>query len=84
MKAILAGGPANGQLINHPKMMIYRHIIPKPLDLLTIQNTLQAAIDQTISKPNYDIADYEFTGQAQVNLQGEVVFVVYSFKGMEP
>ncbi|MGH7239574.1 MAG: hypothetical protein ACREHG_05855 [Candidatus Saccharimonadales bacterium] len=46
MKAILQGGPAHGQLINHPKIMIYRHIIPKPIDLLTIQNTLQAAMNR--------------------------------------
>ena len=81
MKAYLRGGPANGRVISHPYLHIYRHPVPKPIDSLTIQDVLQGSFDPM---PNFDIADYRFTGQATVNMNGEVGYMIYEFDGMEP
>ena len=80
MDAYLRGGPANGRTIPHPKMLIYRHPIPKPIELVTPQEALNAAMN---AEPNMDVADYEFTGFARITLYGEMQYVIYDFKGME-
>lgn len=84
MKAYLRGGPASGRVISHPYLHIYRHPVPKPIDALTIQDCLQESFDPSVAKPNFDIADYRFTGQATVNMNGEVGYMIYQFEGMEP
>ena len=38
----------------------------------------------TVAKPNFDVADYRFTGHATVNMNGEVGYMIYEFDGMEP
>ena len=83
MKAYLRGGPANGRVISHPYLHLYRCPVPKPIDLLTAQDCLQESIDPSMAKPNFDVAKYRFTGHATVNLSGEVGFVIYEFDGME-
>ena len=84
MKAYLMGGPANGRVIPHPRLHLYRHLVPKPIDLLTIQDCLQESIDLSMAKPNFDVAKYRFTGHATVNMNGEVGYMIYEFDGMEP
>jgi hypothetical protein len=80
MKAYLKDGPANGRVIPHPHLFIYRVPVPKPIDSLSINDCLQEAIN---TAPNYDIADYQFSGQATVNIHGEVQLIMYQFTGME-
>ena len=80
MKALLRGGPANGRVISHPYLHIYRVPVPKPFELTTPLDAVQAAMN---AEPNYDVADYEFTGHASVNLNGEVNVIIYEFAGME-
>jgi hypothetical protein len=83
MKAYLSGGPANGRVIEHPYLHLYRHPLPKPFDSLTIQDTLQESFDPSIAELNYRVADYQFTGQATVNMNGEIGYMIYKFTGME-
>ena len=83
MKAYLRGGPANGRVIDHPYLHLYRYPISKPLDSLTIQDVLQESFDPSIAELNYNVADYQFTGQATVNMSGEIGYMLYEFTGME-
>ena len=84
MDAYLSGGPADGKIISHPRLHLYRHPVPIPLDSLTINDALQGAFNPAIAKPSFNIADYEFTGYAAVGLDGNVRFVIYKYKEMEP
>ena len=84
MKAYLMGGPANGRVIPHPRLHLYRHLVPKPIDSLTIQDCLQESLDLSVANPNFDVADYRFTGRAIVNLNDDIDYVIYQFDGMEP
>lgn len=84
MKAYLSGGPANGRVISHPYLHIYRYPVPKPISALTVGDCLQEPFDPTLATPNVTIADYRFTGHATVNMNGEVGYMIYEFEGMEP
>lgn len=83
MKAYLKSGPAHGQVVPHPRVSLYRHIIPKPLDMLTVHDLYQQSFDPTVAKPNYVVAHYKFSGMAFTSLDGDVQYMLYEFDGME-
>ena len=83
MRAYLQGGPANGRVIDSmPEgQTIWREAIPREL---TITDCLQQYHDISKAEPNYDVADYRFSGMATVDVRGRVGCVIYQFDGMEP
>lgn len=81
MKAYLLDGPANSLVISHPGVYLYRHPIPRPIEFITPEDAVNAAMN---AQPNMDVADYEFSGYASVGLNGKVQYMIYKFKGMEP
>lgn len=80
MRAYLKGGPANGRVIEHmPEgMRIYQVPIPRQL---TIQDCLQQSMNPMDPGPNYDVADYAFTGLATVDIRGRLGCVIYEYAG---
>lgn len=83
LTAMLVGGPRDKTTIPHPGIWIYRVPIPKPLDSISIQDAMQGLADYCRAEPNYEVADYQFTGQAVVDLSGNIKYMVYSYTGME-
>lgn len=82
MRAYLQGGPANGRVISQmPEgQSIWRVPIPREW---TITDCLQASMNPTDTAPNFDVAEYEFSGMATVDIRGRVGCVIYQFKGTE-
>lgn len=80
MNAYLMGGPANGRVIHHPGSYLFLLPIPKPIDSLTITDCLNESINDIL--PLIPVATYQFTGQATVNLGGDVRYMLYRFIGM--
>jgi hypothetical protein len=81
MKAYLMGGPANGRVILHPHDYLVRIPIPRSIDSLTITDCLQESINDTL--PMIPVATYQFTGQATVNLYGDIQHMLYRYTGMD-
>ena len=81
MKAYLMGGPANGRVIHHPGTYLFLLPVPKPLDSMTITDCLNVSINDTL--PLIPVATYQFTGQAKVNLNGDVQYMLYRFIGTD-
>ena len=81
MMAYLAGGPANGRVIHHPHLHLFRVPIPKPLDLMSMLDCLNEAINDTL--PVVPVANYEFTGTAKVNMNGDIQYMIYQYIGMD-
>lgn len=83
MRAYLQGGPANGRVIDPMPLGMRIYQVPIPREL-TIQDCLQVSMNPADPAPNYDVADYEFSGMATVDIRGRVGCVIYQFKGTEP
>ena len=81
MKAYLSGGPASGRVIQHPHNYIVRLPIPRSIDSLTIADCLNESINDTL--PMIPVANYQFTGQATVNLNGDILYMIYRYTGMD-
>lgn len=83
MRAYLKGGPADGRVI--PSMpegqSTWREAIPREL---TIQDSLQESMNPGDSSPNYDVAEYRFSGRATVDIRGRVGCVIYYYVGTWP
>lgn len=82
MMACLVGGPADGRVIPHPRLLLFRVPIQKPFDELSIQDSLQEAVNPE-ALLNYAIADYQFAGHATVNMNGDIGYIIYRYIGME-
>jgi hypothetical protein len=82
MNAMLHGGPANGRVIKHPNMWTVRIPVQKPISVLAMADCVNDALNPE-AMINYDIAQYQFSGQASVTMDGEVIFMFYRYVGME-
>jgi hypothetical protein len=75
MKAYLEGGPANGRVIPHPNMYLYIVPVSKPVTVISVPDPLESLVIPT--------ATYQFTGQATVNLDGKIRYMLYRFIGQD-
>jgi hypothetical protein len=75
------GGPADGRVIQHPKLYLLLIPIPRPMDSVSMADCLNESLNDRL--PVIPVATYQFTGQATVNMNGEVRYMLYRFIGME-
>jgi hypothetical protein len=78
MQAYLMGGPANGRVIPHPEMYLYVIPLPQPSSVRSLTEDYDPSL-----MPVIPTATYQFTGQATVNLNGEVDYMLYRFTGTD-
>jgi hypothetical protein len=78
MQAYLMGGPANGRVIPHPEMYLYVIHLPQPSSVWSLMEDCDPSLPPVIP-----IATYQFTGQATVNMKGEVGYMLYRFTGTD-
>jgi len=81
MKAYLSGGPANGRVIQHPHDYLVRIPVPRSIDSMSVTECLQESINDTL--PMIPVANYQFTGQATVNLNGDIHYMLYRYTGTD-
>ena len=83
MRAYLRDGPANGRVIESMPEGLTIYQVPIPREP-TIRDCLQQSMNPMDPRPNYDVADYRFSGMATVDVRGRVGCVIYVFDRMEP
>lgn len=82
MKIFFKGGPLNGQTTEFtPGMVDYLH--PIPLPIMSVQDSLQAAMNPGDPTPNYAIARYKNTFRASVDALGRVGCVIFQYDRTE-
>jgi hypothetical protein len=83
LTAMLIGGPKDKTTVPHPGIWIFRVPVPKPIEAISPQDAMQGLADYCRAEPNYEVADYQFNGQAVVDLTGKIKYMIYNYIGME-